>query len=100
MSQSQGPKSHFSKKFNLPNFITHPVRALRNLNNKTSFKGCGTSLCTYKYPFCGIVLPTSDVALKNRNVRMTDLWGLTVSPHVVKGLIELFPWTHSIDSLW
>ena len=72
MSQSQGPKSHFSKKFNLATFIAHPVGALRNLNNKTISKGYRTFLATHKYPFCGIVLDTSDLALKNPTVRMMD----------------------------
>ena len=52
------------KKFNLATFIAHPIGALRNLNNKTSSKGCRTFLCTHTYPFCGIVLATSGVGLK------------------------------------
>ena len=58
-----------SQKFNLAAFIAHPAGALRNLNNKTSSKGCRILLCTYKYPFCGIILAASDVALKNPNVK-------------------------------
>ena len=66
------PKISLFQKFNLAAFIAHPAGALRNLNNKTSSKGCRILLCTYKYPFCGIILATSDVALKNPNVRMMD----------------------------
>ena len=60
------------KKFNLAAFVAHPVGALRNLNIKTSSKGCRTFLCTHKYPFYGIILATSDVVLKNPNVRTMD----------------------------
>ena len=49
-----------------------PVGALINQNNKTSSKGCGHFLYTHKYPFYGVILATSDVALKNPNVRMMD----------------------------
>ena len=66
------PNISLFKKFNLATFIAHSVGALRNLNNKTSSKGCRIFLCTLKYPFCGIVLATNDVALKNPNVRMMD----------------------------
>ena len=66
------PKFSLFKKFNLATFIAYPVGALSNLNNKTSSKGCGTFLCTHKYPFCGIVLATSNVSLKNPNVRTMD----------------------------
>ena len=66
------PKISLFKKFNLAAFIAHPAGALRNLNNKTSSKGCRILLCTHQYPFCGIILATSDVALKNPNVRMMD----------------------------
>ena len=66
------PKISLFKKFNFAAFIAHPAGALRNLNNKTSSKGCGILLCTHKYPFCGIILATSDVVLKNPNVRMMD----------------------------
>ena len=66
------PKITLFKKFNLASFIAHPARALRNLNNETSSKGCGILLCIHQYPFCGIILATSDVALKNPNVRMMD----------------------------
>ena len=66
------PKITLFKKFDLASFIAHPAGALRNLNNKTSSKGCRILLCTHQYPFCGIILATSDVALKNPNVRMMD----------------------------
>ena len=66
------PKISLFKKFNLAAFIAHPAGALRNLNNKTSSKGCRILLCTHKYPFCGIILAASDVALKNPNGRMMD----------------------------
>ena len=66
------PKISLLKIFNLATLIAHPVEALRNLNNKTSFKGCRTFLCTHIYPFCGIILATNDVPLKNPNVRMMD----------------------------
>ena len=63
------PKITLFKKFDLASFIAHPAGALKNLNNKTSSKGCGILLCTHQYPFCGIMLATRDVALKNPNVR-------------------------------
>ena len=66
------PKISLFKKFNLAVFIAHPAGALRNLNKKISSKGCRILLCTYKYPFCGIILAASDVALKNQNVRTMD----------------------------
>ena len=66
------PKMSLFQKFNLAAFIAHPAEALRNLNNKTSSKGCRILLCTHKYPFCGIILAASDVALKNPNVRKMD----------------------------
>ena len=66
------PKISLFKKFDLATFIAQPARALRNLNNKTSSKGCIMLLCTHKYPFCGIILAASDVALKNPNVRTMD----------------------------
>ena len=72
MSQSQDPKSHLFKKFDLASFIAHLARALRNLNNKTNSKGCGILLCTHQYPFCGIILATSDMALKNPSVGTMD----------------------------
>ena len=82
MSQSQGPKITLFKKFDLASFTAHPVGALRNLNNKTSSKGCRILLCTHQYPFCGIILATSDVTLKNPNVRMDGYLGTHhESPH-------------------
>ena len=66
------PKISLFKKFNLATFITHPAGALRNLNHKTSSKGCRILFCTHKYPFYGIILAASDVALKNPNVRTID----------------------------
>ena len=66
------PKISLFKIFDLAAFIAHPVGALRNVNNKTSSNGCRILLCTHKYPFGGIILATSDVALKNPNVRMMD----------------------------
>ena len=66
------PKITLFEKFDLASFIGHPAGAQRNLNNKTSSKGYRNLLCTHQYPFCGIILATSDVALKNPNVRMMD----------------------------
>ena len=66
------PKISLFKKLNLASFITLSIEALINLSNKTSSKGCRNFLCTHKYPFYAIILATSDVALKNPNVRMID----------------------------